>query len=127
MRYEGSYITTELYASVQSMECCFLRHGCGHDRSYMGRFPNQLYTQCLAVQTQSDADEVLRLVEQGRSLVCWYGLLPVLRSGHLGSSWWQGSLLQDQSMQQRMQQQAQSRHHVLKQQIRAMSCRNTDS
>ena len=88
---------------------------------------DQLSTQCLAVQTPSDADEVLRLVEQGRSHVCWYGLLPVLRSGYLGSGWWQGSLLQDQSMQQRMQEQAHSRHHVLVQQIRAMPCRNMDT
>ena len=87
---------------------------------------NQLFTHCLAVQTPSDADEVLRVVEQGRSHVCWYGLLPVLRSGYLGSSWWQGSLLQDQSMQQRMQEQAQSRHRVFVQQIRAMPCQNTD-
>lgn len=79
------------------------------------------------MQTPSDADKVLRLVEQGRNHVCWYGLVPVLRSGYLGSSWWQGSLLQDQSMQQRMQEKAQSRHHVLVQQIRAMPCRNTDT
>lgn len=80
-----------------------------------------------AVQTPSDAHEVFRLVEQGRSHVCWYGLLPVLRSGYLGSSWWQGSLLQDQSMQQRMQEKAQSRQRVFMQQIRTMPCRNTDN
>ena len=59
---------------------------------------SQLFMLCLTMQTPSDADEVLRLIEQARSHVCWNALLPVLRSGYLGSSWWQGFVLRDQSM-----------------------------
>ena len=74
------------------------------------------------MQSAMDADDVLRLVEKGRKLVNWYGLLPVLRGGCLGSSWWQASLLQDPSMQQRMQSQAVSRRAVLLQQAQTLRC-----
>ena len=73
-----------------------------------------------AMQSARDANEVLRLVEKGRNLVQWYGLLPVLQGGYLGSSWWQALLLQDPSMQQRMQSLAVSRHNVVLQQARTL-------
>ena len=79
------------------------------------------------MQSAGDAAHALRLLEKGRSLVIWYGLLPVLRGGYLSSNWWQASLLQDDSMQQRMHSQALSRHHVVLQQIGAVRCSRLSS
>lgn len=79
----------------------------------------------LMLQSSSDAAEVTRLFKNGNEQVCSYGLLPVLRGGCLGSSFWQGSLLHDPSVRRRMRADSLARHQAMVQQVVALPCRQT--
>ena len=70
------------------------------------------------MQAVCDAKAMMMLDNKGRNEIVHSRLLPVLKGGYLGSSWWHASFLQDARAQQLMRdasdgQSAAMAHHIM--------------